>query len=277
MRSYAMPVESDKDKTIDRLKDELWMLRSQIINLPSYEMGQILRSFYACPSMDETYVWLDQVAAKIISYAVPLEPEPSIWGGRANCPLCGLGAGSPYQEGFALPEGLRRHLVGYGNTHKCLFTETAQILAREHWREQFAESEREKYERKRQDLARRRNEETLYQLNPFDDGQLLDEGMWSTAKPRTAEEMGWAESRLQSLALEKRVSGNLQSWIDEREYFVVYADMRQVGRIDFSVWKKPLPKRRPIRTHNYEICRFYLLDTWGKDLRSKYESRLPKL
>jgi hypothetical protein len=31
---------------------------------------------------------------------------------RACCPLCGEGTSSPYDVGFAFPDGLQRHLVG---------------------------------------------------------------------------------------------------------------------------------------------------------------------
>ncbi|WAB92725.1 hypothetical protein OSS47_01690 [Pseudomonas citronellolis] len=275
MRQHSTLVESDKDKIIDRLRDDLWMLRSNLIHLLPYETVQILSSYHGCLSRKDTYQWLDQISEKIIAYAQPLETKASGWGSRANCPLCGRGADSPYQEGFALPEGLRRHLVGYGNTHQCLFTEVAEYLARDHWRDKFAESERLEREAEQKELVERRSKEALYQLDPFDGGHLLDEGISYGEKPRHAEDLDWAESRLHFLGMEKKINGNIQSWVDDRETFVVYADVRSAGRINFSVWKKPLPKRPPSNTYRYRLGYFYLLDNWKNNLKSKYESRLP--
>lgn len=275
MRPYPALVENDKDRLIQKLKDELWMLRRSLINLPPYELAQILGSYRDCLSSKETHQWIDHIAEKIGAHAEPLKSEVPVWGSRANCPLCGLGADSPYQEGFALPEGLRRHLVGYGNTHQCLFTETARYLARDYWKDKFSESDRKEREAEQQEIAKRRAKETLYQLDPFDNGHLLDEEFWLSEKPRDAKELDWAESRLRTLGFEKRVDGNVQSWIDDQEHYVVYADLRSAGRINFLVWKKPLPKRSPANTYRYRICQFYLLDSWKNDLGSKYESRLP--
>lgn len=275
MRIFQAETESEKDEVIRQLKEDLWMLRYSVLHLLPYEIGQILDSYRQCSSRRETYRWIDNVAEKIVEYAQPLDSHMSGWGSRANCPLCDQGADSPYRDGFALPEGLRRHLVGYGNTHQCLFTDVAQRLAREHWNDKFTETEKIEWQEKQEELARRRQSETIYQISPFDGGELLDEGVGFGEESRSLDALTWAESRLAALGLEKNVEGNIQSWVDDRESWIVYADIRSSGRIRFSVWKKPLPKRRPTSTYRYKISEFYLLDTWKNDLKSKYESRLP--
>jgi hypothetical protein len=103
----------------------------------------------------------------------------------------------------------------------------------------------------------------------------MDEDVYSVEGARTSEQMLFATKRLEELGLEKRFASNVEAWVDERPHWIVYADPRTSGRIDFTVWKKPLPKRRPVRSYNYRIQSFYLLDSWKNDLKKKYESRLP--
>lgn len=98
--------------------------------------------------------------------------------------------------------------------------------------------------------------------------------MWPSNKPRCADELKWSDNRLHILGFKKRIINNLQSWVDGREHYIVYADQRLVGRINFSIWKKPLPKRPTTNIYRYKKGQFYLLDTWKNDLQSKYESRL---
>lgn len=51
---------------------------------------------------------------------------------RTPCPLCGeRPVPSPYQrKGFKWPEGLRRHLMGFASTEKCLVTNSLHWLMR---------------------------------------------------------------------------------------------------------------------------------------------------
>lgn len=133
MCSYVLSDESDKNKLVNKLRGDLWMLRHDLIQLLPYELVKILGSYGNCLESKTTYKWLDEVAEEIIAYVESLEPAVSEWGSREKCPLCGRGANSSYQEGFAFPEGMRRHLVGYGSVHQCLFTAAAGHLARDYW------------------------------------------------------------------------------------------------------------------------------------------------
>lgn len=262
-----------KDGTIQKLREDLWMLRYRLLNLLPPDIHQILKSYRDCSTRKETYQWLDRVAEEIVGHAKPMN-SPMSWGGRANCPLCGRGADSPYEEGFSLPEGLRRHLIGFGNVHQCLFTEVAAYLARDHWQKEFAVAERIEQQVMSLELARRRQVELLYRTSPFDDDLLLDECIWFGERSRNDDELTWAESRLTSLGLRKHIEGNVCAWVDDRDDWVVYADIRIFGRIVFSVWKKPLPKHKPANAHKYNMKKFCLYDTWKHDLKAKYEVRL---
>ena len=177
-------------------------------------------------------------------------------------------------DGFTLPEGLRRHLVGYGNTHQCLFTETAKKMARDYWNEQFSEMEAKIELQKQQDLRVRRQNESLFKITPFEE-VLYDENLWDKI-PRNEDQLNWAEHRLSELGFLKITEDRRISWLDEYENHVVYADLRENGRINFSVWKKPLPKRTS-NSYKHLVLRFYFLDTWKSNLKQKYEAQLSKL
>ena len=85
---------------------------------------------------DEIWEWREKFFDTVIKSAKPLEGEvrleiklPYEEGSitnRAYCPLCGrdtesIGLG----EGWKLPEGLKRHLKGYGNMNQCVIAREA--------------------------------------------------------------------------------------------------------------------------------------------------------
>src|SRR5690606_25671652 len=105
---------------------------------------------------------IDVLIDRADSAALP----PSDWGERrALCPLCNRGSDSPYVEGYALPEGLRRHLMGRGNTHRCIVMETVSKLAYEHWHERFGEAELRARQAEQDVLVERRRTETVYRTS----------------------------------------------------------------------------------------------------------------
>lgn len=71
---------------------------------------------------------------------------------------------------------------------------------------------------------------------------------------------------------------NIKSYTQGYGDFVVFADLRSHGRIDVSVYKKPLPKRksRAGRVKGYAGS-FHILDSWKNSLGDKYEKRLKKI
>jgi len=275
MSRYQFPAVDNKDEIIKRLKEELWLARSNLLHLLPWETYQVLSTYHDCQSQQERYSWLDELAEKVIDSVLPSQNDRAhSWlGDRVKCPLCGSGGVSGYQDGFTLPEGLRRHLVGWGNTQQCPFTGTAQKLAKEYWHEKFAESDAQAEIQKRQVLLARRESEQLFRISPFEE-VLLDERIWGE-KPRDESQLAFAEQRLSILGFRKVLEKNRVCWLDERENIVAYADPRQNGRISFSVWKKPLPKRASASLR-YRSQTFYILDSWKNGLKQKYEDRLAK-
>ena len=94
--------------------------------------------------------------------------------------------------------------------------------------------------------------------------------------PRSPDELAWAEDRLKVLGFRCITEGKTLIWVDEHEEYVVYADHRMPERINFEVWRKPLPKNRPPRglLMSRATGEFYLLDSWKHDLPNKYAERV---
>jgi hypothetical protein len=251
---------------IRRLKAELDEARSTILALMPEETQRLLESYPSCESRQQTYSWQKSVAETIIESAMLPREQGSYFSDRAYCPLCGCG-------GFTIPEGLRRHLEGWGNMHKCDVMKAALGLAREYWHKQFHAAEQAEEVAKRECLEERKRTETLYRTMPDKDPQLLDEGYGTRAREQA--QLVWAESRLAELGFQTTSEGNVKSYLSERIDFVIYADPRASGQITFRLYKKPLPKKgRTARLRSARISTFYLLDSWKNDIRGKYETRL---
>ena len=177
-------------ETIKCLQDELYEARTTIISLMSEDAQKILESYRWCESRKETYSWQENVAERIIALAKILSPEQgSYLSERAYCPLCGEGSSSPYESGFSIPEGLRRHLVGYGNVQQCKVMEAAKRLAGEYWHDKFDASEKAEQKQKRESIAQRRASETLYRTAPDSEPKLIDEGYFYGGSPRNQSEL----------------------------------------------------------------------------------------
>jgi len=266
------------EEEIRRLKSDLWMARSTIVDLMPHEVASLLRGYYSCASRQEGHAWMDGVIDALTERALKSAPPPDRFGEqRGMCPLCGQGSSSPHVEGYSLPEGLRRHLVGWGNTVRCRVMETVSSLARDHWDEKFAAAEQEAWRASQAAELQRRKTETLYRVSPASDPKLLDQGSYSWSPSRSDEQLAFAEERLKSLGFQCVTDNNVRTWLDEQTDYVVYADPRQAGRLEFEVWRKPLPKRiTPNSRQRHMAGSFHLLDSWKNDLLKKYADRLTK-
>ncbi|KAA6185290.1 hypothetical protein F2Q65_09325 [Thiohalocapsa marina] len=126
----------------------------------------------------------------------------------------------------------------------------------------------------RQALVKRRKAETIYRISPFAQPQLADViVLW--APLRDANQLKTADDRLTSLGFQRTKEGNVVAWIDDRADCIVYANPLAYNRIDFEVWRKPLPELDPRRPPQ-PVGSFYFLDTYIKNLPGKYASRLAK-
>lgn len=244
-----------RDEEIERLQMELDEARRAIVNLMPEPAREILGDYYDCKSRGEVYRWESTAADKLIELAQPL-PRHTVHGERAMCPLCGGGAQNvyAYQEGFSLPLGLHRHLTGFGNTHQCDVTRAAFKLAREWARDKFKESElREKAEADAQ-LAARKATETLYRTDPYREPDLLG-GQYAWRPIRDKDSLSKAEERLEELGFKRTLVERVKSYTQEHPGCIVYADLRENGRIEFRVFKYPLPPppRKAPRKPNLEV------------------------
>jgi len=206
-----------------------------------------------------------------------LSPEKgSYFSDRAYCPLCGDGSTSPYSNGFTVPEGLRRHLLGWGNMYQCSVMKTALRLAHEHWEEKFSASEKVAEEQKRIRTAERKQSETLFRVEVLGEPLLIDEALTYGATARTAEELAWAEERLADIGFMVSWDGTVKSYIMDREDYVVLADPRAKGQIQFRIYKKPLPKKlRQVRAGRMNS--FMMPNSWKHNVRGKFESRFAQV
>lgn len=140
-----MEVDEKTKKKIESLEFELYLTRQTIIDLMSDEKQHILNSYYQCKTREEIYLWKNRIAKELIALIKPLPIEyRSPFSKRALCPLCGQGTSSANEFGYKIPEGLRRHLVGWNSNSQCSVTKAAFKLALDYWKEKFPRNEQYK-------------------------------------------------------------------------------------------------------------------------------------
>src|SRR5262245_43032480 len=102
---------------IERLREDLFRARRTVVGLVPDQFRSILDSYVRCSSHEEYVKWRRETANRIIELALarPSEEMRSLPGEspRAICPLCRDDSNNPFGiRGFAIPDGLRRHLEG---------------------------------------------------------------------------------------------------------------------------------------------------------------------
>lgn len=150
--------------------------------------------------------------------------------------------------------------------------QAAVKLACDYWQSQYADAEKAQEAEKRERLAQRKKSEVLYRTAPDLEPELIDERLSFDVTPRSKEELDWAEERLANLGFQITCNAKAKSYTNEHGDFVVYADPRQRGRIDFNVFPKGYKRSRGRPRLGWTS--FYMLDGWKKELREKYEVRV---
>lgn len=141
-RKTASPIANLHEQERYKLRNDLYMARLAIIELMPVDVQSILTSFYSCNSREEAVHWIHNTAKKIVELA-DARPSEEMGDGRnlsprAFCPLCGQESSTPFMlRGFAIPEGLLRHLLGSHNSHQCNVFKAAEALGREYLAEKF--------------------------------------------------------------------------------------------------------------------------------------------
>jgi hypothetical protein len=132
------------DERIRRLEEDLYEARCAVVSLLPEPIQAIAESYHKCKSRSEADQWKERLVEGVIARAEILSPQDgSRWGPRAYCPLCGHGSSGPYDRGFAVPDGLERHLMGRYNSVGCLPLSPVLGMARDYWRPIFAKTEAE--------------------------------------------------------------------------------------------------------------------------------------
>jgi hypothetical protein len=131
-------LRDDRDETIERLRNELYITRREMLHLMPDDISSLLDGYHRCESRQAAYAWEQEIVAALIQ-RVERPRAPGQWEEqRANCPLCNSGAMTPYASGFSLPTGLERHLTGWGSQiRQCSVMRAASGLAWEHWNDGF--------------------------------------------------------------------------------------------------------------------------------------------
>lgn len=260
---------------VAQLRSELANARWAIIGLMPEAAQRLLEGFLSCSTRQESYLWRDEVVDQIVGLAEMIPGAVDTFESRrAYCPLCRGGARVVYERGFSVPEGLRRHLIGWGHTRQCDVMKAVMDLAHEHWNEKFRPAEDAEQEQRRLQLLQRRKVETRYCVEPAGEPQLIDEELYGRLA-RDEAGLSWAEGRLAELGFAVANNADVKSYVSDHTDFVVFADPRGKGEIRFLVYRKPVPTK-PARNGRHRPCvgSFFLLDSWKHDIRQKYQSRL---
>jgi len=85
-------LRDDRDETIERLRDELYVTRREMLHLMPDDISSLLDGYHRCESRQAAYVWEQGIVADLIQ-RVERPRAPGTWEEqRANCPLCNSGA-----------------------------------------------------------------------------------------------------------------------------------------------------------------------------------------
>jgi hypothetical protein len=262
------------EQRVSRLEDELYLARQAVRSLLPDDVNARFSSYYDCDDRRAAHQWEHDLIDYVIGRAQPLtRDEGSYFGLRGYCPLCGNGSTSPYDRGFALPEGLSRHLSGAGNTGRCAVFETLLSQARDYWEPRFQEIEAAEKALRDAETERRRRTELLYRVSPDSPPRLIDEGAYGD-HPRDGESLAWAQERLQSLGFISAHADRVCSYTFARDEYIVFADPRVKGKLVFEVHPSNPRKRARRGSARPRMQRFELPDSWKNDLTGKFNQRL---
>ncbi len=144
-------------------------------------------------------------------------------------------------------------------------------MAKRHWDGEFGgplgSDGRREYEAQ---IARRRQIETQYLVNPYRSPRLIDEGLGMASRPRSAESLQWAKERLLGMGFVESPRKRIAVFTKDFPLAVVYADPRRVDAIHFAIVPKPIRtgaatyEQRALPVGEYQIP-----DRWKIDLADK--------
>ncbi|MCX7381316.1 MAG: hypothetical protein NT133_07845 [Alphaproteobacteria bacterium] len=251
-------------EAVRRLQDDLYRTRRDIVELMPEVIANIMRSYVRVETRSDYYDWEKDVSEFVLGIT-QVDLEISHLQPRARCPLCRSGGFGPYEVGFLIPEGLRRHLHGSASARQCAVTRAAFALAQNYLAERFTQTDRDLA----QHLETRRRTERVYDIGPKKANVLFDEGLSGTAL-RDDCDFRQADARLKELGFERKETGNVVSYRQLRNGFEIWADPRQTTRLDFTVCPPVIGRAR--RREVY----FYMLDSWRNDIVATFGRQFEK-
>lgn len=264
------------DEYFERLTSKLEGAFRTIIDLIPEKFRDVLGSYYMCEYPEDAKYWESIACSKIIDLVTPVPEEEQPFGfylnARAPCPLCGAEASSPFYRGFSLPEGLNRHLEGYGRMSKCPVMDAAQHLSEAYFYDTFAEAEKRAHQEQLLLIQQRKKTELLFMIEPDSDPRLIDELTYSDVAREPAY-LAWAEQRLAELGFLASTENNVRRYLLELNDFIVFADLRASGKIDFSVYKMPIAMNKRSRKRPTSQS-FSLRDNWTKNIQQQFQGML---
>ncbi|MFL2809614.1 MAG: hypothetical protein ACJ0DG_11290 [bacterium] len=233
--------------------------------------GDNNKYFKKCKTNAEVLKWENDLFKEICSISKVFQTG-YYNGDRAFCPLCDRGSTAPYDEGFALPNGLEKHLRGSGAYECSVF----KVLRGITW-EYFKAIEDKETNLNKEIHAERMATEILLKFSIFEDPEFLKiESTYSYKSYRNEEELKLSEKRLKQLGFKKTTKDRIRSYIFKNDEYFVYADPRELNKIVFYAYKKPLPKKVPSQSRTSNEYSFYMLDSWKHDLKEKFLKHLKK-
>ena len=237
----TIDLKFNKPTDIQMLEEALQIARRDILNLAPAEFRSILDSFKDCHSRTDLDGWEESIARAIVARAAPMHAgTQSQWLlSHAFCPLCRGAPQTTYGHGlgFKLPEGLRRHLVGYGKTAQCSVMFAARSLARKAWSDRIlaggADAQRESVHGPGSGAGEPESQRP--------DGSAVPETVApSDARPKQGpRSLDWAEQRLLNIGFQRIDVNGALDYVKTFTYaqgtFVVHADPTHARRIAFRI------------------------------------------
>jgi hypothetical protein len=131
---------TSSEEKIRKLTEDLYTAREIIFTLIPKQAQEALVGCFECRSFEDTARWRRESIERMLLVAEPKSAgemgEYASITDRAFCPLCGGSADNLLSgNGYAFPDGLRRHLAGSHNMLQCSVFEAIQSLCRSHIRE----------------------------------------------------------------------------------------------------------------------------------------------
>lgn len=138
------PPPPRRTSELEQLRDENWRLRNELFAARQalvhlMDTQDLLTGYFRCKDFDQLDEWRIERAAAVIkeAWVRPGEEMGDPRWPRAICPLCRQGAqGTKDVKGYAVPEGLRRHLLGELNSRQCAVFAAAEAIARDSIRDE---------------------------------------------------------------------------------------------------------------------------------------------